>query len=562
MDLIMKNLQFALSSLLVVASILFSSSVSADKISLISNINVSDFDGNSNPDNFITLNNKLYFSAEDGSHGDELHVYDPLTEETTLIEDLNSGIASSNPNTLITFNNKLYFSATDGASIGLFVYDDSTKAVSLVKDFFGDESNIQFHHGVIKNLMVYKGKLYITTFSESIDWYEVNLYSYDDSTSETTKLQKLYTIPWFGIDNNLSDGADLFQHNDTLFVRIKSSEFQGWGLGKLNLTTNTVEPMQNTKGLIIKSSQHYLGDLYITGTQGSDKGLFIYKGDEEIFNLVGAEGSQQHIDFSHGPLYTFNEKLLIPGAVNGSLSGLYTFDNESFVEAINTKEASTTANYLSLIKEYNKQLYMLFDTGEFSVFDSLSNEVSTIESLDIYDDYQILKPYHILSPKGERLAILKNKLYFGAYHDLHPDIGTELFSYHSNHLPTGTLSIEGTSTPESTLSAVVQIEDSDGMTEFSYSWHRNGNIIANQTTENYITTSEDIGTQITVKISYTDLEGTYEEITSAPLTISVVSEEIPVIDKNESSGGSIPLFWLVLVLTIRAFYKKHSSIAK
>lgn len=550
----MKYLQFAFANLLIFVSILISGSVSADRISLISNINVSDFDGNSNPDNFMTLNNKLYFSADDGSHGDELHVYDPMTEDTTLVEDLNTGIASSNPNTLIAFNNKLYFAATDGDSSGLFVYDDSTKNVSLVKDFFGDESNIQFHHGVIRSLMVYKNKLYITTFSESIDWYEVNLYSYDDSTGETTKLQKLYTVPWFGIDNNLSDGVDLFQHNNTLFVRIKSSEFQGWGLGQLNSTTNVVEPMQNTKGLIIKSSQHYLGDFYVTGTQGSDKGLFIYSDDEKKFNLVGAESSQQHIDFSLGPLYTFNEQMLIPGTVNGVLSGLYTFKNESFVEAIDTKKISATANQLSLIKEYNKQLYLLFDTGEFSVFDSSTSELTAIESLDIYDDYQYHKPYHILSPKGERLAILKNKLYFGAFHDLNPDIGTELFSYHTNHLPTGTLSIEGTPTPENTLSAVVQIEDTDGMTEFSYSWHRNGNIINNQTTSSYITTTEDVSAQITVKINYTDLEGTYEEITSAPMTINAISEEIPVVDKNKSSGGSISLFWLILVLSIRSLF--------
>ena len=59
----------------------------------------------SNPYSLTVFNDKLYFSANDSTNGQELWVYDGTN--ATMVQDIRSGSANSSPSSLTVFNDKL-----------------------------------------------------------------------------------------------------------------------------------------------------------------------------------------------------------------------------------------------------------------------------------------------------------------------------------------------------------------------------------------------------------------------------------------------------------------------
>lgn len=66
----------------------------------------------SSPMGFTVFNSKVYFSATDETHGEELFSTDGTEAGTILVKDMNPGTASSAPRQLIVFNNSLYIACT------------------------------------------------------------------------------------------------------------------------------------------------------------------------------------------------------------------------------------------------------------------------------------------------------------------------------------------------------------------------------------------------------------------------------------------------------------------
>jgi ELWxxDGT repeat protein len=69
----------------------------------------------SDPDGFTKLGDYLYFSANDGSHGEEVWRTNGA-DETSLVADINPGEDSSSPFQFTEFDGYLYFRANDGSN--------------------------------------------------------------------------------------------------------------------------------------------------------------------------------------------------------------------------------------------------------------------------------------------------------------------------------------------------------------------------------------------------------------------------------------------------------------
>lgn len=98
------------------------------------------------PSDFVSLNGKLYFVANDSTHGRELWITDGSETGTQLVVDLYKGNASSDIYHSVAFKNKLYFSANsnDGKGTELYSSDGTASGTGLIKDIYlKGSSNIQ-----------------------------------------------------------------------------------------------------------------------------------------------------------------------------------------------------------------------------------------------------------------------------------------------------------------------------------------------------------------------------------------------------------------------------------
>ncbi|MFC3616077.1 hypothetical protein ACFORG_20190 [Lutimaribacter marinistellae] len=89
-----------------------------------------------------------------------------------------------------------------------------------------------------------------------------------------------------------------------------------------------------------------------------------------------------------------------------------------------------------------------------------------------------------------------------------------------NDAPTGDVTIRGEALEGETLTAdAATLADEDGLGSFSYEWLRDGVVIDGATTDSYTLAQSDVGSEISVRVSYTDGEGTDESVTSAATAV-------------------------------------------
>jgi ELWxxDGT repeat protein len=254
---------------------------------------------------------KLYFTADDGVHGNELFVSDGTAEGTQLVKDIYPGELQSSTyyygsqfddfytRNLLEFDGKLYFKANDGEhGEELFVSDGTAEGTQLVKDIYPGENQYGYKNSSApSDLVEFKDKFYFA----ANDGVHGNELFVSDGTAEGTQLLVDLREETDGNSYGFSP-SDLVEFNDKLYFAAYDGEST-----ELYVSDGTAE---GTQLLYPGKDQDGNGHVWDPDNLVADDGEH---GNELFVSDGTAEGTQLVADLNPGEGGSYASKLTVVG---------------------------------------------------------------------------------------------------------------------------------------------------------------------------------------------------------------------------------------------------------
>jgi ELWxxDGT repeat protein len=160
----------------------------------------------------LTAFGDVYFIANDGTHGEELWKSDGTESGTVMVKDINSGLDSSSPSQLIVVDNVLYFEADDGINGCQLWKSDGTETGTVMVD-----SNSTHNCG--SDYLNFGSSLYFradqTTNSNVSGWVS-------DGTPDRTNM----IDGFYGSESVVDTNWWLFGHGTSLYMQVNLASGQ------------------------------------------------------------------------------------------------------------------------------------------------------------------------------------------------------------------------------------------------------------------------------------------------------------------------------------------------
>ena len=182
----------------------------------------------STPSNMTTIGSTLYFSADDGTNGNELWKTDGTSSGTVLVKDINPGSSNSMLQYFTVVGSTLYFRATDGSHGNeLWKSDGTSSGTVMVKDInSGASDGLPMFLGVGERMPVLGNTLFLRandgtngdelwksdgTLSGTVMVKDIN----SGAGSSPGRMTPVGDVLYFGADDGIN-GDELWKTNGTL----------------------------------------------------------------------------------------------------------------------------------------------------------------------------------------------------------------------------------------------------------------------------------------------------------------------------------------------------------
>ncbi len=146
-------------------------------------------------ENFLQINNTLYFFAKTPTSGYELWKSDGTAAGTTMLKDINPGEASSWPHNFVNFEGQLAFVANDGThGLELWKSDGTAAGTVMVMDLFEGSTSAAPENLKVLPASVFGGlsKLFLTAYTSTKD---APVVVWTQLTAQTTVIEGELVIP-------------------------------------------------------------------------------------------------------------------------------------------------------------------------------------------------------------------------------------------------------------------------------------------------------------------------------------------------------------------------------
>lgn len=334
--------------------------------------------GSGNVSELKVMNNKLYFSADDGIHGKELWVYDGINQPQ-MVADINPNTGSC-PTSLCFFNGKVYFKADNGTTGNeLWCYDEINPPQPVADINITGSSSPSW-------MTVFNNKLY---FGANDGVFGTELWSYD-GTNPPTRITDLYA------GSNSANVSEQIVFNDKLiFYAYNGSMSRLWQYDGTN--NPTVIP-----GLTNFAQYPFVFNNYLYFAVSNNQ-LWRYDGTNNAENLFNLAPSG---DFYIGSVAVFDNEFYFKKKDELGQIGLYKCDASHQLTLITNFESYQYAQFENITKIGNNVVFTGNDGihgQEMYIYDLVSAPVM----------YDLFSRNYDANPEG--LTLYNNKIYFYAY---------------------------------------------------------------------------------------------------------------------------------------------------
>ncbi len=292
--------------------------------------------GSNTATSITTYNGSLYFSGATNGVAD-IELYKMTTGESiSLIKDINSGTSGSSPGYLTVFNSKLYFSATDGSTnhgIELWSSDGTTSGTSMVYDINTTSTGASASPS---SLTVLGNYLYFAASDGTTSGH----YGKELWQLGTSGNPSLVADIYSGTGNS-SSPANLTVFNSKLyFTATNATGTQVWCYDPTQSVSVGTNPFSLNTSMTAASGPVIVGsNLYFAGTVSGTS--YIWKSDGTAANtaatsvttptsLVNASGTLFYVNSSDFQVYTYN------GTSSTKLTTTTTLTSAPTLTAINS----------------------------------------------------------------------------------------------------------------------------------------------------------------------------------------------------------------------------------